>query len=53
MRNKSRFEETEKKSTELIVYVKRDFFMSELNKLAGWFIYKGCWGKKEGSNRSV
>ena len=23
-------------------------FMSELNKLAGRFIYKGCWEKKKG-----
>ena len=54
MRNKWRVEETEKKSSELRVYVKRDLFMSELNKLAGRFIYKGCWKqKKEGSNRSV
>ena len=53
MRNKSRVEETEKKSSELIVYIKGDLFMSELNKLAGRFIYKGCWGKKQGSNKRV
>ena len=47
MRNKSRVEETEKKSSELIVYVRVK------KKLAGRFIYKGCWGKNEGSNRRV
>ena len=53
MKNKSRGEETEKKSSELIVYIKGDLFMSKLNKLAGRFIYKGCWEKKQWSNKSV
>ena len=41
MRNKSRVEETEKRAVNLQ-------FMSELNKLAGRFIYRGCWEKKKG-----
>ena len=47
MRNKWRVEETEKKSSELRVYVKRDLFMSELNKLAGRFYLQGMLETKK------